>query len=167
MKEFDNSFEPEVGKYYLVPVAKVKDVYLDKIVFIPIIGHLHKDKEFGVNHDHYHIDGRFVGNRQFSGLPISEGFTNTIIGTEVTGIRYVFIGKTTKKLKCRRNTTGVMPPKYEYAKKYWDWRETMNGAKIKNGICPHRGVRMQDKGEYLICPLHGLIGCKVKNEIIK
>jgi len=167
MKAFDNSFEPEVGKYYLVQCARYKHAYLEDVdvCTVPVIGEAHNDKQFGVNEDHYHIDGRFTTRKENNLFNINGGYTNAIIGVNTTKFVRVFIEIVYEKRKCKRTTTGILPPRH--AKAYWDWRSSMTGKKVKDGICPHRGVKMHDKGDVLVCPLHGLVACKKKNEIIE
>jgi hypothetical protein len=165
MKTFDNSFEPEVGKFYLVKCAKMLEQYSGKIHYTPIIGEKHSDDAFGVFWDHYHIDGRFTDNKTNERFDIVNGHTNVIIATDRKDYPHIFQGIELKKKKCQRLITGIEPPEYARAKKYWDWRKSMSGKKVRNGICPHRGVKMHDKGDVFVCPLHGLVACKNKMEI--
>jgi len=152
-----------IGKTYLVAHVNVKNPNneppLD--VDVPIIPIWHNDKiDFGFDHNHYHLDGRFIANRGFIAKTwnIEDGLTSVVVsdkmGNIVSDIFY-------KKKKCLRLDTGVPAIriyKPEFIKKY-------SGKSCKGRKCPHWGTLMNEVDGELICPMHRLKG-NLQTEII-
>jgi hypothetical protein len=129
----------------------------------PVQGPRHEDAEFiGFADDHYHLDARFLSDRQWKHLnrlrrggiaPFSivmhELKQNTRLGSIETRWR-----------KCRRDW-----PDYprEIVQRNWlpklekAYQSKMIDSRL---ICPHRGASLQglqqDKHACVTCPLHGL-----------
>lgn len=166
MEAIDEATPVEVGKYYTIRCTMMK-MYDGSVYFVPIIGEMHKDPQFGFNLEHYHIDGRFAktGSGRFDYTVDHEGRTNGIV-TPLEIIETEFLKVITRRLKCRRLTTGLRPPgKYSLeatnnpnAGKYWAWRATMTGKSCKGRKCPHLGTVMSEQNGVLVCPLHNLTG---------
>jgi hypothetical protein len=162
----------EIGKYYNVPCAMLK-IYDGSVLFVPTIGEKHKDPQFSVDDDHYHIDGRFAKVGSGANYTVDhEGRTNGIVcAGEFNGAELIKV--VTRRLKCRRLTTGLRPPeKYSVeakgsknAAKYWAWRANMVGKSCKGRKCPHLGTTMLEQDGVLVCPLHNLVG-SVETETI-
>lgn len=154
-----------VGKFYLVPCAKlVKRFSPFKTIFVPIIGIKHKDVQFGVDYNHYHIDGRFSKIGDVYGVD-SLGKTNGIIDSDNEKyIAYITEEIVFKKLKCKRLTTGIKPP--DNSGKYHTWYKTMIGKSCAGKRCPHLGTMMLEEDGVFLCPLHGLIGDHKTNKIV-
>lgn len=152
----------EVGKFYKVPCAVVKNRYGDIIYYVPVIGDAHKDKKF-FNYTHYHIDGRFSNKNVGYGVD-ENGKTNGIVAWGRENPVNLFSEEIVYKIrKCKRLTTGINPPPNAHA--YWNWKKSMIGKSCKGKKCPHLGVDMFVEGNKLVCPLHNLIG-DIKKEII-
>ena len=161
---------PVIGNFYYVECAIV--IRDEKPNYIPIIGHAHKDNEFGVNYVHYHIDGRFYVPLYF----VKNGRTNNIVNTEdVREYSDKFKGTVFKRRKLVRLETGINEPDrlrfykwHEKGKKdYNNWYDSMIGKECaKIGVCPHRGIKMIDMGDKFVCPLHNLHVDKNTNKVI-
>lgn len=153
----------EVGRYYMVPCARVVEKATDKfLAYVPVIGKPHRDPQFGVAQEHYHIDGRFIhlGNRF---MLDDYGRTNKIISTQDESFEFAEQIVYMKK-RCIRLTTGINPP--PGAKSYYEWYDTMVGKSCKGKRCPHLGTLMHERNGELVCPLHNLRGC-INTETIK
>ncbi len=162
----------EVGKYYNVKCAMMsngRDYY-----YMPIIGEPHNDKQFGFTDKHYHIDGRFVTEKERKKLSITiDGKTNAVCSLPPSNSYYQVDRILIQKRKCKRLTTGINPPrKYERdfrgkmkAEEFWNWTETMIGKSCKGKKCPHLGTMMVEQNGMLVCPLHNLQGC-ITSEVI-
>ncbi len=149
MVTVDENTIVEVGKYYMVKCAIVDGHP------VPVIGEEHADNKFKIKYRHIHIDGRFLGK----GNPIYSvdylGRTNYVI--DVTDKQqYVFGGYIHKRMRCKRLTTGVNPPKD--SKMYNDWYADYVGKSCKGKRCSHLGTKMQEVNGKLVCPLHNLQG---------
>jgi len=80
MKIVNEDTELVVGKMYNVRCAEVKNMFNhNTYAFVPVIGEKHKDPQFGVNFQHYHIDGRFAGENDI--FPVDEN-GKTVMGVE-------------------------------------------------------------------------------------
>lgn len=156
----------EIGKFYNVKCAEVKNGFNhNTFCYVPVIGEKHKDPQFGVDWVHYHIDGRFSTEKDYYDVD-SLGRTNRVLSAvpiEKWQSDYVF-KIVVKRRKCRRLTTGLIPP--SHANKYWDWYKTMVGKSCAGKKCPHLGTAMVEIEGQLICPLHSLIGNLKTNKII-
>lgn len=157
--------EYEVGKYYEVVCALLQSKYSDRIIIVPIIDLLHKDAQFGADHFHYHIDGRFVTKKMQLAFCMNGGKTNVPIWTDKDVDNYwIFKLTTTIKLKCKRTETGLIIN--HFMRDYWVWYRSMIGKSCKGKRCPHLGTQMLERNGQLVCPLHNLVGCKEKEIII-
>jgi len=148
-----------IGKYYMVPHAKLK--HGNATSYVAIIGGKHKDQQFGTNKMHWHVDGRFR-HKYYDFKPNNDGKTNQVVWEEhhsYEPVKEIVF----RRKKCLRLTTGIEPP--NYAKKYFDWYRTMIGKSCAGKKCPHLGTTMHESGGELVCPLHDLRGCPTQ-EII-
>ena len=166
---FDNENDtPILGKIYNVRCAKMQ-YDSGKIHYVPIIGKSHLDKQFSVNFEHYHIDGRFKSNLVLN----SNGYTNSILPINKKEYSHnyygTFLGIEIKRKKCIRLTTGIMPPKEAQDKNsnYMKWYNSFIGKSCKGKKCPHLGTTMFEVDGRLVCPLHKLQGCLTSEKIIE
>lgn len=137
-------------------------------IYVPIINILHSDPQFGVSIKHYHIDGRFATQRINQEYNIVDGKTNFIIHAENTAnYKGNFVKVVLKPKVCKRLSTGILPPITVRSKKYWEWYDQMMDKEVKGDKCPHHGTLMLDRGNKLVCPLHGLHVCKTTKKVIK
>lgn len=167
---FDNSYEPIVGKTYMVQCAKLTSFDGIETIYVPIIPILHSDKAFGISHKHYHIDGRFLSVNDGKDFNLTKkGETYSVIAIEDVGAYYVFKSTELQKKKCLRSNTGIYLPndKYKKTKPFRNWYSQQIGKDVHENKCPHYGALMLDKGDTLVCPLHGLMACKKTNKIIE
>ena len=140
----------EINKKYVVPCIKILEPYDEwddwerkrKVLYIPIIPHLHNDVENGQNYKHYHIDFRFIKN-----IPAKWGIYNRINENEVKDLNIHY-----KEMKCinveQQHITSKIFIKNSKLKKC-----------IHKGKCPHRGFDLSNeipKNGIIKCPLHGL-----------
>lgn len=135
---------PIVGKYYKVPCAKMVSVHIRKVLYVPVIGELHADPQFGVSDIHYHIDGRFSQQGYPYGVN-NHGRTNAIVypNADIIQAGYLFQGVIWRKKKCLRKETGLRPPSpdelphYKSGRRYAKWVKSMKGKSCKGKRCPH------------------------------
>lgn len=170
----------EVGKFYMVPCVKVRPgartSWIASTGWVPVLGMKHRDAEhLDFPHEHYHVDWRFVGDKQYaavlrkpSGLPHGSVLTDTEGDFRNPSIRQPVV---MRRLKCRRD----MPDFPEVRKivagmEYhgdsgakWERLERAQAIvcnKLKPGnICPHRGIDLTPfvkPDGTVICPGHGL-----------
>ena len=156
--------EPEVGKYYLVPVVVNLSGYA-----CPVLGPEHEDREYiGVARNHYHYDLRFVADA------LIEHFCGHMLRTrpitcDPVELMMIFIhftdivkGKPAeRKMKCRRRM-----PKFplEVGAQEALWMKPLEDAyantKLNCARCPHRGMPLSkdnaDENGVVVCPGHGL-----------
>lgn len=163
----------EVGKTYYVRCALRRNEWGGKY-FVPIIGELHNDKNFGIDAFHYHIDGRFCTRKQMEIHGVcNEGKTNYIIREPHD--QYYELWLTYKiayiRMVCRRTGTGLNIKWEEKGKansifkRYFRWYDSMVGKSCAGKRCPHLGYTMKEEGGQLVCPLHNLKG-DIKTEKI-
>jgi hypothetical protein len=154
----------EVGKTYNVRCIELLNKNDVVFAVVPIIGELHRDPQFGADKMHYHIDGRFVANN--CPIPHENGKTNHAVWADAINEYYPSykIGNIVyKKLKCKRESTGIIPP---VKGKYQDWYSSFVGQSCKGKKCPHLGQEMIEENGLLVCPLHNLKGCPEKEVIV-
>lgn len=168
----------KIGETYLVACVEVFNYFGGVVGYLPVIGILHNDKAFGVQINHYHIDGRFTRRGEL-GLDIDgHGRTNNIMPVSRNNKTH-YSHWSRGKIKwmpreCLRKTTGIKPKSPEYLssvhhpgqKRYSDWVNTMIGKSCAGKRCPHLGTTMKNRNGQLVCPLHNLIGDKKTNKII-
>lgn len=174
MQLVDENTDVVVGRFYNVRCAHLESDN-ETIYYVPVIGHAHKDPQFGINTEHYHIDGRFI-NRKSARYQVDEsGKTNKIISIDNVWTVDQFKGIVVRKLRCKRTTTGIIPPKIgeldyfgkQLGEKYHTWYASMVGKSCKGKKCPHLGTMMKETNGVLVCPLHNLHGCVKTEKIIK
>lgn len=147
-----------IGETYDVNCAQLCWREDGRIYFIPVLGHQHSDPQFGFPQPHYHVDGRFeIHPRMLHRLNIKQGLTNTVI-TDDPDTGYEFLRIVSVKLKCERESTGLLPPAVitENYQKYLDWYQTFIGQRCKGKRCPHLGTEMLEANGLLVCPMHQL-----------
>jgi hypothetical protein len=162
---FDNNKDvPQVGNFYNVRCAKMQS-HNGTYNYIPVIGGIHSDPQFGTNHRHIHIDGRFIGKNSY--FWIDEGITNHIIFVDGEfNQSNKFIEFVVKRRKCMRLTTGIRPPHPKNGGlEYWQWYKSMIGKSCAGKRCPHFGTVMHERDGKLVCPLHNLEG-DIETEVI-
>lgn len=157
----------EVGKFYKVRCVELVNMSGDVIGTVPIIGEKHADPQFGSKIPHYHIDGRFV--REDSIIFHKNGKTNSVVwagdfAPETYWFSYKAGNIVYRRMKCKRATTGIIPP--EGNSKYKNWYDSFVGKSCKGKKCPHLGQEMIEENGVLVCPLHNLKGCAEKEVII-
>jgi hypothetical protein len=151
-----------IGKKYNVCCAKLRWKDDEQIYYIPVFKHLHADPQFGVIHQHYHIDGRFeIHPRMRHWLKINNGHTASVIVTHAQS-GYIFEGIQWQSLKFERFETGLFfdpspnEKQIENRSKYNEWYLGYIGHQCKGRRCPHYGTEMLEKDGNLVCPLHHL-----------
>jgi hypothetical protein len=149
-------------KYKVAHVRVINETSHKKIdVEVPIIPILHNDKkDFGFAYDHYHLDGRFIGDNSKAGKiwKTSNGYTAAVITAENGNIYSdVFY----KVKTCLFQQTGVGSG----GKIGAEWRKSMVGKSCKGKKCPHWGAIMSNIDGVLVCPMHGLHG-SLEEEVI-
>jgi len=161
---------PEIGKFYLVQMAALESDFGQIHDEVPIIGHKHSDAQFGVDWDHYHLDGRFLYKADDHYRLIDKnGLTNAVFPLKA-GINYCHVTEINwRKRKCVRDTTGIKPPVEAFRgnRPYAQWYDKMRGKSCKGKKCPHFGTTMHERNGHLVCPLHDLRGSMKTNRIIK
>ncbi|SMD18204.1 Rieske 2Fe-2S domain-containing protein [Rhizobium sp. RU36D] len=163
MKRLDELTSPvEIGKYYLVPTVRAE--WSCMVRDWPVIGPKHNDRHcLGFDHDHYHIDPRFVPEfscygqfwRLVGGSPImSRGGLNPHgLPTPVW-----------RRRMCKRLANPELGVFYELASRSPQWhchfREWTGRRARRSGqgwMCPHRNVSLVDQAPVdgvITCPLH-------------
>ena len=168
----DENTRVQVGKYYKVVCAILLSPDSGRIDYIPVIGAIHNDKQFGVEYDHIHVDGRFMSDSV--DYRVKSGRSNMIIDVNkdmAHATSSVFYGLCVKRRKCRYENGGINPPAkgltFTFGSKlYWNWYDSYIGKSCKGKKCPHLGTKMQEKEGKLFCPLHNLEGCIKSEKII-
>lgn len=112
----------KVGQVYPVNCAVLENKDNATLMYVPVIGHIHKDPAFGTNTKHFHIDGRFADKGQVDKM----GKTNHVIWTDHYSATAGYYYKRTevRELKCLRLKTGIKPPwinQYGNDTKYAIW----------------------------------------------
>lgn len=168
----------EVGKRYSVPCLKtVKNHAWDRLwrgEWIPVIGPEHQDAEIiGFPWKHWHIDWRFVSKRVFertlsqklsreAGNVFNFVLQRFAVQQENDGTKYetgepFHLGEVVmRRAMCRRAMPG-----YPYHRATWlpALAKACSGMKMKNMVCPHRGMPLKGcdtTGDVVTCPAHGL-----------
>ena len=165
---------PEVGRFYMVPCARVMvQAWPDgewqpawrhpcataaNQGWVPVIGEVHEDREvIGFQPDHVHVDVRFAW--LFS-IETEKAMARPLVARDSLWdsirdrpARFEFMHR---RLKCRRPgqlfPVGVWTPRLEQA-----YAGCRLGA---DGLCPHRGIPVaaghQLPDGSMVCPGHGL-----------
>ena len=117
---------------------------LRKELILPLIDHLHNDKENGQEEPHYHVDTRCQSTMIHQGLRI---FPKNIAHNHFIAYRYLV------KIRNHQIKSTITPV------------EMISNSKLKHkcihkGKCPHRGFdltnEIPDENGVITCPLHGL-----------
>lgn len=159
----------EIGKDYLVPCARIRKKHVIKreesvvceagvslvksekeveiVCHVPIIDHLHSDRENGQPYRHYHIDDRFY-LPELIDCDILISYDETRISEcEFESIEYI-------KMKC-----GKLHPSFVTDPEHIR-NSRLKHKCVRNGKCPHRGYDLTkehpDADGVVTCPLHGL-----------
>lgn len=157
---------PVVGEFYLVPC-----VWVNRSVWMPIVGSWHSDAELGVDNEHYHFDVRFVPDEELTTSPKFSSDVSTL-GALAMNIRYAYhevadLVPILKRRKCRR-TMPEMPVDVPHRNGF---QKPFIGRKVLCGKCPHRGFPLeslpQDENGHVICNGHGLKIDMRKGEVIE
>lgn len=165
----------EVGKFYRVPciktVAKHRWDRLWRGEWVPVMGPEHRD-DGAVNFPllHWHVDWRFASARLWNRLTAhsiygeSGAFHHVVthypstgkFGGELELEPFVQGEVELKRRKCLR-------PLPTYPLKLAQWMPKLNEEcahlKLKNMVCPHRGLPLKgcpQDGDVVTCPGHGL-----------
>ena len=155
MMTLESPRDVQVGRYYLVPCAKLK--YMGR--WLPIIGPLHEDAKFiNFPHQHWHYDPRFMSDAT---LRRCLAFSNGQILTQVLHPLPTDQGLTLKRRKCHR-----LMPEFPWMHPRWQGNlgrledaYATRRVDPERPICPHKGlplVRSPDSDGVVVCSGHGL-----------
>jgi len=163
----------QVGQKYDVPCAEILWKEDNRIYYVPVFDHLHVDPQFGFEHLHYHIDGRFeLHPRMKHRLNVTDGHTLSVIVTHDEAI-YKFQRLVPQQLKCERRETGLLfastvdERRLENLKRYEEWYAGFVGKSCEGKRCPHYGTEMLERDGKLVCPMHGLTADRATLRIIQ
>jgi hypothetical protein len=173
MKNIDDiNYPVNLGEEYLVPCITIETFKLENIPLevksdeqcewmdidkdtnfqikeskiiknIPIINHLHSDKENGQKQSHYHVDFRFIGLNQLD--DIQDGIFQTRYN-EYYNIEYI-PQKVVSEFELYPTPKSLIK------------NSKIKHKEAKNYKCPHRGYdlrKVKPKDGCITCPLHGL-----------
>lgn len=147
-------------------IQKVEDIkrplivgeYLNVLCIIendritPVYNHPHNDKENGQPDIHYHMDSRFVYEKQYySGVSLGNRIFKKVGDTRIYLTKFLIF----KRINLRVQRTEEI-----YKTPLSLIKNSKFKCKIINNKCPHRGYDLSqivenEEGE-IICPLHGL-----------
>lgn len=154
MERIETVAEPIIGRYYLAQV--VKAVCFGKVDLWPIIGTWHEDAEYIMLPDHhYHLDTRFLTRRQLQHIGPFRKRTAEVnaMGLAITDV----IGRPTHAPRKFKRPTPPHPLLRE--RERTNFENAYATHKLKNMICPHRGLSLIGqpvRDGCVTCPLHGL-----------
>lgn len=164
----------EVGKHYMVPCIKIDEIEsargkyksLNCMAWVPVWPIDHDDRDIGFPEQHYHVDWRFVSNKDIRcivkalyGLkcpdgPIEDMLQEIILLVIV--IKDVIEGPEEWPQCCYR--TRLTWPYHHRAPEKLEIK--LKGAKLKCNRCPHWGFDLStvppDENGIIQCPGHGL-----------
>lgn len=164
---------PVVGRYYMVPCVRWS--WYGLVRDWPVNGPLHHDREgIGFAEVHYHIDGRFLTERE-ARLAFQvrwDGVVNNLNATPLANLRGrgpfaqgMPVQPTLVRKRCSRSTYGFDVP--GHMTKSWGLPERYGAPapaicrKDGRKLCPHRKVDLSqfpaDANGLVKCPLHGLL----------
>lgn len=175
-RSLNGSDSYEIGKFYRVPCLKARTrltdgfpIYYWHGEWIPIIGPLHRDAEIiDFPFAHWHIDWRFVSAKVYEDVQgsrydksvLSMPFQQYPISARVEDTtQTMYTGNVElRRLKCKRPM-----PSWEPIREHVKWlaklEESCAHLKMKNMVCPHRGIPLKScsqDGDVVMCPGHGL-----------
>lgn len=165
---------PIAGQYYLVPVVRaVWDGHLDHW---PVIGPRHTDQQFfNFEHEHYHIDGRFLSKRQRGYA--EHGWYSLAAQIQRTPLMTAgnFNRDMPKPVLAKRKCwTPNLPYEHHHETPVKELIRHFAGSKCASGkagwICPHQkaplgSVEIIDG--IITCPLHGLRINAASGEVLR
>lgn len=132
-----------VGKEYLVPCFNT-----GKFV-IPILLHLHDDKENGQDDEHYHLDDRF----EYYDC-VNDSYHKVDIPVRIFPKEYNDATIILHPMVAIRETITTETPTIAIIE------SELNMRNLKNNKCPHKGFDLTniivDKNGFRKCPMHGL-----------
>lgn len=158
-----------VGHYYRVPCVRVTE-WWGAHGWLPIIGPKHEDAEIiRFDNEHFHLDWRFVSQRLFKRMSGVRGpsyvYSSPISCPDNRGGRVVLEGPTLKRRLCKRDWPALPPLPWRAA-----LEEAFVGKRMKNGICPHRGIPLVNcpvVDDVVTCPTHGLRWNVTTGELVR
>jgi hypothetical protein len=152
----------EVGKFYRVPCVETdRHTWLGN-GWLPVLGPLHEDRG-AVNFPwaHWHVDWRFVDQRKYREVLQMRTDPRSVFGVVIqrkdTDERFIVSGEPTmRRMKCKREFAA-----YPASQAQWlpALEREFAGCKMKNMVCPHRGLPLRgcpQDGDVVTCPGHGL-----------
>ena len=153
----------EIGRYYLVPTVRAE--WSGRLLDWPVIGPKHNDRHcLNFDHDHYHIDPRFV-SEPGSGW----NFWYSVQAQPIMSRGTLNPGGLPKpewrRRLCRRHRNpdveGLIAKTIKHEKTwgchYSEWVGRTARRDERGLICPHRNVSLADHAAIngvVICPLH-------------
>ena len=149
----------EVGRTYFVPI--VTGYLAGKNVTVPVLGPEHEDAEhIRFPQQHYHVDARFLSNREFDRLSKgpygpAEVYRHVLTSGRSLCDDLTMIGLRRRKCLRRWPVYPAGTPKWINALSA-AYSHARMGA---NRICPHRGADLSTMvvtDGCVTCPLHGL-----------
>lgn len=176
----------EAGKFYGVPCVKASASKYQQIFrhqWVPIIGPEHRDAEIiGFPYRHWHVDWRFAGLRMFAAAKREDfirGGNGAVYNYVVQRFAafdqkedernpFVVTGEVVmRSMQCKREW-----PAYPHARAKWlgSLQDACSQLKMKNMVCPHRGLPLQGcpkDGDVVTCPGHGLRWNVKTGELVK
>lgn len=155
-----------IGTYYAVPCMFVEPgrcrlaSFIPSSGWLPVLGPQHEDAEhLNFPHQHYHIDWRFVPERNFARSSSRWSSRSAMVLTSTSERLKLHGSPVLKRRKCLRE----MPTFPESPGPRWAALERAQFercSKLKPGnICPHRGIDLTPfamADGTAICPGHGL-----------
>jgi hypothetical protein len=152
----------EVGKPYLVPCVRASSTppsYARPGDWVPVLLPEHEDREIiGVPYAHYHLDFRFLSDRQHRLVHLGSIMHRDLWPTPKPGLT-LYVGELEyRRKKCRRR----MPINYPHHLPTWYPRleKAYTGACMVNRRCPHKGIDLsgcEARNGVILCPGHGLM----------
>lgn len=142
---------------YKVLCAKTKENSYWKGQYIPVNGKPHKDEELGVDWEHYHVDWRFIPEKDRVKYAGDHGHFNN------TDYYYIVIRK--EDVEFLEWRTSEHKTSFEPAQYFAHWiirlEKEYTGKRCKGKKCPHKGADLSDcipnSNREITCPYHGLL----------
>lgn len=148
---------PIVGrKYTVLCVRLLLDATSRRTALVPVIGPPHTDPELNVTQEHWHVDWRFLTERQRIAWLSPHGLLHDAPKLVIQASACVGEPVTLSK-KCVRSHPPPWPEYFAWLQHRFAGKraETVDGCKR----CPHRGVPIDGApvvNGLAICPGHGL-----------
>lgn len=143
-----------IGTEYLVPHISVNRFGKNRL--LPILLPRHVDDEVVAGPDaaglpHFHLDWRFLVDKDMKFLQLSFGDAVTVISAELPPVEGAYFNIKYIKKICQRDFF-YPTPSNEFANQY-------SKCRVKNGKCPHQGFDLSVVpifNGFKTCPMHGL-----------